>query len=235
MSKTFKVNLIGQQFNSLIVVDFVPKEGTNSYWKCKCACGNETIVSKAHLITGHTKTCGKCRWIGKRFGFLTVIKDTGKITKDSHKIMLCKCDCGNFCEKGTDNLSKNYLTISCGCNSMSKGEIIIRNILKEHSINFSQEYSFPDLKSDKNYLLRFDFAIFREDGTLDFLIEFDGRQHFYKTEKFKMDSQSFEYRKILDDRKDQYCRKNNIKLIRIPYTDEDILDYDYIMKAAYGW
>lgn len=29
-------------------------------WLCKCDCGNETIVSQSHLISGHTKSCGKC-------------------------------------------------------------------------------------------------------------------------------------------------------------------------------
>ena len=27
-------------------------------WRCKCDCGNETIVSKTHLRTGHTRSCG---------------------------------------------------------------------------------------------------------------------------------------------------------------------------------
>ena len=30
-----------------------------SYYKCKCLlCGNETIVERNHIITGHTKSCG---------------------------------------------------------------------------------------------------------------------------------------------------------------------------------
>lgn len=235
MTMTYKSSIIGKQFNSLTVIDFVPRQGSNSYWKCRCTCGNETIVSKAHLTTGHTKTCGKCKWIGKKFGLLTVIGETGKVTNDGHKIVLCRCDCGNLCEKGTDNLSKNNLTASCGCNTMSKGEIIIKNILEEHHINFIQEYTFTDLKSDKNHLLRFDFAILKDGGSLDFLIEFDGRQHFFKSEIFKMDDQNFEYRKSLDEKKNRYCQNNHIKLIRIPYTDEKILDYDYIMRAAYEW
>lgn len=30
----------------------------NTYWLCKCECGNETIVSAQHLKNGHTKSCG---------------------------------------------------------------------------------------------------------------------------------------------------------------------------------
>ena len=32
--------------------------------------------------------------------------------------------------------------------------------------------------------------------------------------------------------KREYCKKHNIKLVIIPYWDEDIIDYDYIMKLA---
>lgn len=28
------------------------------YWKCKCDCGKETIVSQTNLQNGHTKSCG---------------------------------------------------------------------------------------------------------------------------------------------------------------------------------
>lgn len=67
-------------------------------------------------------------------------------------------------------------TTSCGCIN-SKGEKLIKQILNQNHINFIQEYTFPDLKSDKGYYLRFDFAIFKN-NQLNCLIEFDGRQHY---------------------------------------------------------
>ena len=65
---------------------------------------------------------------------------------------------------------------SCGCLS-SKGKLKIEKILKENNINYSKEYKFKDLKGINGGQLRFDFAIFNEDNQIDFLIEFDGRQH----------------------------------------------------------
>ena len=35
-----------------------------------------------------------------------------------------------------------------------------------------------------------------------------------------------------DLKKREYCRKHNINLVIIPYTDEFLLSYDYIMKKA---
>ena len=32
--------------------------------------------------------------------------------------------------------------------------------------------------------------------------------------------------------KRKYCMEHGIKLVSIPYWDESIMDYDYIMKAA---
>ena len=46
----------------------------------------------------------------------------------------------------------------------SRAEIKIEDILRDAGINFQEQYSFPDLLSDNNHSLRFDFAIFDDDG-----------------------------------------------------------------------
>ena len=38
---------------------------------------------------------------------------------------------------------------------------------------------------------------------------------------------------INDMKESEYCRKHNIILIAIPYTDEGRITYDYIMNAYY--
>lgn len=50
----------------------------------------------------------------QRFGRLLVIKDTGKRQNKKEKIWLCKCDCGNYTEVMTSNLTGNRIR-SCGC------------------------------------------------------------------------------------------------------------------------
>lgn len=54
----------------------------------------------------------------------------------------------------------------------SRGEICIEEILTEAGFYFEMEYSFPELKSTNGKPLRFDFAVFADDGTIDFLIEY---------------------------------------------------------------
>ena len=54
----------------------------------------------------------------------------------------------------------------------SRGEIKIYEILKEAELNFREEYSIVGLNSPNGRPLRFDFAVFDDDGNLDFLIEY---------------------------------------------------------------
>lgn len=49
-----RIDLTGQRFGRLTVIKYVGE----SQWLCKCDCGNETIVDRGHLRTGHTKSCG---------------------------------------------------------------------------------------------------------------------------------------------------------------------------------
>lgn len=51
--------------------------------------------------------------IGKKYGRLAVIKDTGK-RYHSTRIMLCRCECGNLKEVDINKLHSGH-TKSCGC------------------------------------------------------------------------------------------------------------------------
>jgi hypothetical protein len=114
----------------------------------------------------------------------------------------------------------------------SRGEIKIEDILTEAGLNFQQEYSFPDLLSSSGRPLRFDFAVFDDNWELDFLIEYQGIQHYEAKSKFGGYS-GLRKQQYNDMKKREYCRKHNIILIAIPYVDEGRIDYDYIMNAYY--
>ena len=66
----------------------------------------------------------------------------------------------------------------------SRGEIKIHEILEQAELNFKEEYIFPDLKSPNGRPLRFDFVIFDDDGRIDFIIEYQGKQHYEPSQKF---------------------------------------------------
>ena len=113
----------------------------------------------------------------------------------------------------------------------SRGEIKIAEILQMNNLIFKEEYEFPDLKSPNGIPLRFDFAVFDDDGNLDFLIEFQGKQHYQPVSKFG-GSRGLYQQQFNDNQKRQYCLLHNILLIEIPYTEEHLVNYDYIMKKA---
>ena len=113
----------------------------------------------------------------------------------------------------------------------SRGEIKIAEILEQNDLDFIEEYSFPDLTSNKGNPLRFDFCVLDLDGEIDFLIEYQGEQHYRPNQKFGKIAK-FREQQLYDLRKVEYCKAHNITLIRIPYWDYEIINYDYIMKAA---
>ena len=113
----------------------------------------------------------------------------------------------------------------------SYGEMKIQEILQSAGLNFTEQYSFKDLISSSGHPLRFDFAVFDDDGEIDFLIEFQGIQHYKPKSKFGGIS-GLKKQQFYDMQKREYCKKHNITLIAIPYWDQEIVDYDYIMKLA---
>jgi len=53
------ISMIGQEFGYLKVIGFShTAEGSNSYWNCKCDCGNITKVSRSNLLAGNSRSCG---------------------------------------------------------------------------------------------------------------------------------------------------------------------------------
>lgn len=57
-----KERLVGKRFGRLTVLRFdedkIPNSGRNSWWVCKCDCGNVVSVRDCKLVTGYTKSCG---------------------------------------------------------------------------------------------------------------------------------------------------------------------------------
>lgn len=202
---------------------------------CECQCENKTKRYKEYrdLYTGRSQSCGCLRneqtaarnkanssvKIGNKYGYLEVLEDLGYRQQKRGKNeswYRCLChNCGNENFEVNGNNLQSRGTTSCGC-VHSRGENIIQQILQQNNINFSREYSFSDFKTDKGYLYRFDFAVFKN-NQLDYLIEFDGRQHYFGPDAKWSNSYSKEELQFKDSQKDLYCKKHNIKLKRIPY------------------
>ena len=113
----------------------------------------------------------------------------------------------------------------------SRGEIKIREILEDAGLNFKMEYIFPDLKSENGRPLRFDFVVFDDDNNIDFIIEYQGRQHYEASSKFG-GKRGLYQQQHNDNKKRRFCALHDFTLIEIPYTEENLISYDYIMKKA---
>jgi 5-methylcytosine-specific restriction endonuclease McrA len=55
----------GRQYSQLTVVERMANKGRRPAWLCSCSCGNRLIVRGESLRSGHTKSCGCRREIGK--------------------------------------------------------------------------------------------------------------------------------------------------------------------------
>ena len=98
----------------------------------------------------------------------------------------------------------------------SRGEIKIEDILNMAGLPFEEEYSFPDLVSSSGRPLRFDFCVFDDSGEIDFLIEYQGIQHYEAKSKFGGSLGLFRQR-YNDEQKRIYCQEHGYKLVIIPY------------------
>lgn len=214
-------DISGKRFGRLIAIEPINERASNGgvRWKCKCDCGNYIYPTMNNLKRRHTTSCGcakedfmeSCRLdvIGKKYGKLTVLEDV--TTKDDKRRRIrCRCDCGNEHICSVTDLTTGH-TMSCGCLNKSKGEIYIEEVLKENGIIFIPQMRFDDCRNIRP--LPFDFYL----PNNQICIEYDGRQH-SESVKFWGGEKRFEDRKINDSIKDEYCKHNNIELIRIPYT-----------------
>lgn len=215
------LDLTNQQFDRLTALYRFSKGG-RSYWHCKCECGNECDV-RTDSLTGHKiRSCGclkkekdkeKAEKIGKNnaldlsnltFGYLQPYEKIDK-RLNGHIIWKCRClNCGTDCEVSSLYLKRGS-SISCGCVSRSNGEEKICSILLENNIPFEEQKRFDTcIYQDTKRQARFDFYINNK-----YLLEYDGEQHYNINNPWNSNKK--------DQYKNQWCKENNIPLIRIPY------------------
>ncbi len=144
------VDLRGQRFGRLTVLDHEPKS-TGKYgkkWLCRCDCGNELWVRSDSLRRGGTQSCGclqrevaeanRIDLRGKRFGRLTVLdEEPEQIRKENGTYIKwhCRCDCGGETWATTDALLSGH-TESCGClNAEKNDEMRQLNYIDGTSVN----------------------------------------------------------------------------------------------------
>lgn len=103
-----KVNLTGQRYGRLIVLEETKKRdiGGNVIWKCLCDCGETTYTSAQNLRRGYTKSCG-C------YNHDILTKDNPKYKRPLYYIYhAIKCRCYNPNDKAFHNYGARGIKIS---------------------------------------------------------------------------------------------------------------------------
>lgn len=229
MSK--KINEVGNRYGKLTVLSQIvepeikKQHNGAACWKCQCECGRIIITTGHELRRGRRKTCGnkECsnlviNEVGKRYGKLTIVKYAG-LNKTGQALWECQCDCGNKIIALGTNLRRGN-TKSCGC-LKSQGELKIGKILLENNIPFEKEKKFRNCRFPKtDFPAKFDFYVNNK-----YIIEYDGIQHsnYFDYQSSWNTKENLKITQERDSFKNNWCKQNNIPLIRIPYTQLDNL------------
>ena len=113
-------------------------------------------------------------------------------------------------------IRKHLMGRGCRICNNSNSENLIQKFLIDNNIKFKRNYSYKDCAYIN--VLFFDFYLPEKNCCL----EYDGEQHFVKF-RWEDDEDKLIIRQKRDEIKNEYCDKNNIRLIRIRY-DENLLD-----------
>ena len=198
-------DIVGNRYGMLTVYDYGGKRNKKHYYKCKCDCGNESIVSRNHLISGDTRSCGCMSashadvndLIGERVGSLEVMEYIGFLPPDSRgkrqSAYLCKCDCGNLTVASRNHLKAGFRRTCGNCNPTriekedshyryycGNGESWIFSpedleLVKAHRWHISTGYAYTYVP-DKPYQIAF-HVLATQSGNDNFVDHIDGNTH----------------------------------------------------------
>ena len=228
------------------------KDITNFYYLCTCECGNWYILTNRHFDKEDTISCGCYRkergakmlkelgssiyidLLNNTYGDLKVIEKTEQRIHEGI-VWKCQCiNCGHIQLVNGDMLRSGKRSFCEKCSiRKSRGERDISFLLDINNISYTKEKSFNTCRFlDTNRPALFDFWVNNK-----YLIEYDGEQHFqisrFNNISKEQAEQVFIKTQEHDKYKTQWCKDNNIPLIRIPYTHyENLCLEDLLLETS---
>lgn len=202
-------------------------------------CGREWRIPPRRFISG--QRCPFCEFEKqsreKRLSIdevKTRIKEAGNDNfklisnyKNTHtKITLKHKHCNRKFKVTLNNFIKNPHCRKCGT---SCGEDKIRDLFEKHDIQYEEQATFGKCRNQE--MLPFDFKIKLDNKIV--LIEYNGIQH-YKPVKFFGGYDKYKRQLKHDEIKKEFCDKNNIELIVIPYYNKNRIE-KILEPKIYDW
>ncbi len=190
----------------------------------QCGTCGETFLSSLSSIDNGGGRCRKCGYeyekknninrhrpidiinIAKSLNIDILNPEDYVDSKTANLNVACK-NCGNIFTTYLYRLKDGQKFCEKCRNFASVGEEQVQLILEKNKISYEKEKWYSDCRDQKP--LPFDFYL----PKYNTLIEFDGQHHFEPT----FGEENLKSTQKHDKIKNEYCEKNNIKLIRIPY------------------
>lgn len=138
--------------------------------------------------------------------------------KDNSSLIKFQCSCSKKFNRSWDSIrsGKGVMCNTC-LNKSSLNEFIVEQFLLECNVKFEREKSFEECKFKNK--LPFDFYLYEH----NILIEVDGEQHYMPIRFGGMEQseseEKYQNQLIKDDIKNNFCKNNNIDLIRLSYLE----------------
>lgn len=225
--ESFKNDCIQKGYESLATID--DYKDMESLLPYKCPIHGLKYISYNNLHYGD-RGCNECgykiRGDGLKLNIETVrnkieeknhnewLNDTEYINAITRNLEILCGNCGRTFIVSLNNYDKNITGKCPDCNEVSIGEYLISIFLDKHEIPYERGKRYSDCKDKRT--LPFDFYL----PTYNMIIEFDGPHHFMEV----WGIEHFEMTKRHDKMKNEYCKNNNIPILRIPYYQGKQLD-----------
>ncbi len=237
LDKSNEFEILGRYTGALKEIEVLHKS-CNTKWLSKssyllkgCGCPNcvGLTISKSKKVAKSKKFESEFLKYKDKF---TLLSDYDGV---HNNILIRHNECKFEFYKTPNDIYRRGLRCS-RCENSSLGESLVRNILKITKEYFEEQYSFDDC-IDKSKL-KFDFVVFNDDKTIKYLVEFNGIQH-YEPVNFggmsnKQAKENFDNQIRRDNIKREYCKKNNIPLYEIIYSDYVKLDFFFKFNLSSG-
>lgn len=221
--------------NTLLISEYT---GNEKSIKCKCKICNNIWMTKPKVLLTNKSACPKCGRIKANFNesckqedveerlnqINPFIKIIGKYT-GTHRYVECEC---NICGCKFNGMPARLLRGEAGCPkcNLSDGERKMIMLLDKLNIKYERQYIIPECRN--KLPLRFDAF----DTTNNVGFEYNGEQHYHPIyiKSRSYDSiKEFDIIQKRDNIKIEFCKKNNIPLIIIPYWEKDNME-EYVLK-----